>query len=572
MIAMSNHNVALQFEDGVTRFITVAQDETLSDAAYRQKINIPLDCRDGACGICRAFCESGSYDMPEETYIEDALTPEEAEQGYILACQCRPTSDAVFQIQASSDVCKTEIHSFQGTLSRVENLSDSTITFDIQLDEGQPDIHFLAGQYVNVGIPNTTETRSYSFSSKPGNRLTGFVVRNVPNGQMSEFLSKNAKAGDKMSFTGPFGSFYLRNVTRPVLMLAGGTGIAPFMSMLQILEEKASEYPIRLIFGVTNDFDLVALEKLEELQNKYSWFEYRTVVANPDSQHERKGYVTGHIENDWLNNGDVDIYLCGPVPMVEAVRGWLDHEGSAQGIGRGVALRVAAENGQVILADRSELVDEVANEIIHAGGTAITVKTDLESYAGAQTVVNAAIEHFGRVDVLINNVGGAIWMKPYDAFSEDEIIKEINRSLFPTLWCCRAVLPEMLKQKSGVIVNVSSIATRGINRIPYSAAKGGVNALTASLAFEHAKDGIRVNAIATGGTDAPPRKVPRNANALTDDEKHWMQQVVDQTKDRSLMGRYGTIDEQVNAIVFLASDESSYMTGSVIAVGGGDQG
>src|SRR5690606_17692709 len=107
-------------------------------------------------------------------------TPEEAAEGFILACQCKPTSDAVFQIQASSEVCKTEIHAFQGTLARVENLSDSTITFDIQLDEGQADIHFLAGQYVNVGIPGTTETRSYSFSSKPGNRLTGFVVRNVP--------------------------------------------------------------------------------------------------------------------------------------------------------------------------------------------------------------------------------------------------------------------------------------------------------------------------------------------------------------------------------------------------------
>lgn len=324
---MSNHNVALQFEDGVTRFISVAQDETLSDAAYRQKINIPLDCRDGACGTCRAFCESGSYDMPEENYIEDALTPEEAEQGYILACQCKPTSDAVFKIAASSDVCKTEIHQFQGTLSRVENLSDSTITFDIQLDEGQPDINFLAGQYVNVDIPGTTETRSYSFSSKPGNRLTGFVVRNVPNGKMSEFLSKNVKAGDKMTFTGPFGSFYLRDVTRPVLMLAGGTGIAPFMSMLQVLEEKHSEQPIRLVFGVTNDFDLVAIEKLNELQEKHAWFEYRTVVAHADSQHERKGYVTSHIENDWLNQGDVDIYLCGPVPMVEAVRGWLDTEG-----------------------------------------------------------------------------------------------------------------------------------------------------------------------------------------------------------------------------------------------------
>ena len=265
--------------------------------------------------------------MPEETYIEDALTPEEAAEGYVLACQCRPTSDAVFQIQASSEVCKTEIHQFHGTLERVEKLSDSTITFDIQLDEGQPDIHFLAGQYVNVGLPNTTETRSYSFSSKPGNRLTSFVVRNVPNGKMSEFLSATAQAGDKMTFAGPFGSFYLRPVTRPVLMLAGGTGIAPFMSMLQVLEEKGSEHPVRLVFGVTNDFDLVAIEKLNELQDKFSWFEYRTVVANPESAHERKGYVTGHIENDWLNNGDVDIYLCGPVPMVEAVRGWLDAEG-----------------------------------------------------------------------------------------------------------------------------------------------------------------------------------------------------------------------------------------------------
>ncbi len=324
---MSNHNVALQFEDGVTRFISVAQDETLSDAAYRQKINIPLDCRDGACGTCRAFCESGSYDMPEENYIEDALTPEEAEQGYILACQCKPTSDAVFKIAASSDVCKTQIHQFQGTLSRVENLSDSTITFDIQLDEGQPDINFLAGQYVNVGIPGTTETRSYSFSSKPGNRLTGFVVRNVPNGKMSEFLSKTVKSGDKMAFTGPFGSFYLRDVARPVLMLAGGTGIAPFMSMLQVLEEKGSTQPVRLVFGVTNDFDLVEIEKLNALQEKLPWFEYRTVVAHADSQHERKGYVTGHVENEWLNQGDVDIYLCGPVPMVEAVRGWLDTEG-----------------------------------------------------------------------------------------------------------------------------------------------------------------------------------------------------------------------------------------------------
>lgn len=88
----------------------------------------------------------------------------------------------------------------------------------------------------------------------------------------------------------------------------------------------------------------------------------------------------------------------------------------------------------------------------------------------------------------------------------------------------------------------------------------------------NAKDGIRVNAVATGGTEAPPRKIPRNSTPLTEQDQAWMQQVVEQTIDSSFLGRYGTIQEQVNAILFLASDESSYMTGSVIPVGGGDQG
>ncbi|MDM1311177.1 1,6-dihydroxycyclohexa-2,4-diene-1-carboxylate dehydrogenase [Acinetobacter indicus] len=246
--------------------------------------------------------------------------------------------------------------------------------------------------------------------------------------------------------------------------------------------------------------------------------------------------------------------------------------GAAQGIGRGVALQVAAEGAQVVMADRSEYVVEVLAEIQAAGGDAVTINADLETYAGAQSVVAKAIDTYGRVDILINNVGGAIWMKPFQEFSEEEIIKEVNRSLFPTMWCCRAVLPEMLKNQKGTIVNVSSIATCGINRIPYSASKGGVNALTKSLAFAHAKDGIRVNAVATGGTEAPPRKVPRNTAPLSEQEQAWMQEVVDQTIDRTFLGRYGTIQEQVNAILFLASDDASYVTGTVVPVGGGDQG
>ncbi|WER48667.1 1,6-dihydroxycyclohexa-2,4-diene-1-carboxylate dehydrogenase [Cupriavidus sp. WKF15] len=246
--------------------------------------------------------------------------------------------------------------------------------------------------------------------------------------------------------------------------------------------------------------------------------------------------------------------------------------GAAQGIGRGVALRAAAEGATLVLADRSELVHEVVAEIGAQYGRATAVIVDLETYAGAKAMVDAALSAHGRVDVLINNVGGTIWAKPFQHYEEDQIEAEIRRSLFPTLWSCRAVLPGMVERRHGAIVNVSSIATRSIYRVPYAAAKGGVNALTASLAFEHAGEGIRVNAVATGGTEAPPRRIPRNTAEQTPQEAAWYQGIVDQTIATSLMHRYGTIDEQVGVILFLASEEASYITGTVLPVGGGDLG
>ena len=200
--------------------------------------------------------------------------------------------------------------------------------------------------------------------------------------------------------------------------------------------------------------------------------------------------------------------------------------GAAQGIGRGVALAIAAEGGRVLAVDRAALVHEVVAEIASAGGTAAGCEADLEQFAGAQAAIDDALARFGRVDVLVNNVGGTIWTKPFDRYGEDEIEREIRRSLFPTLLCCRAVLPSMVARRRGTIVNVSSIATRSIHRVPYAAAKGGVNALTASIAMEQAANGIRVNATAPGGTEAPPRRIPRNAAAPSAEEQAWYQAIV----------------------------------------------
>lgn len=244
--------------------------------------------------------------------------------------------------------------------------------------------------------------------------------------------------------------------------------------------------------------------------------------------------------------------------------------GAAQGIGRGVALRAAAEGGQVLFVDRAEFVADVAAE----AGTdrAAGFVADLETYEGARAAMAFAAGRFGAIDVLINGVGGAIRMRPFAEFEPAQIDAEIRRSLMPTLYACHAVLPYLLERGRGTIVNVSSNATRGIRRVPYSAAKGGVNALTQALAMEYGEHNIRVVATAPGGTTAPPRRVPRNAAGDSEQEQAWMSEAVKQVTESTFFKRYGTLDEQIAPILFLASDEASYITGTVLPVAGGDNG
>jgi dihydroxycyclohexadiene carboxylate dehydrogenase len=244
--------------------------------------------------------------------------------------------------------------------------------------------------------------------------------------------------------------------------------------------------------------------------------------------------------------------------------------GAAQGIGRAAALQLAREGASVVLVDRAQKeCRAVHEEITAAGGKATVVLADLETSAGARDMVAQAVATYGGIDVSVHNVGGTIWLKPYWEYTDEEIEKEISRSLWPTLWSCRAVIPVMLRQKKGAIVNVGSVATRGINRVPYAAAKGGVHAITACLAMELAEHGIRVNCVSPGGTDVGPRSIPRNPDALSEQEKVWRGQVGAQTLRDTPLGRYGRPEEIAAAICFLASDEASYVTGEVLFAAGG---
>ncbi|ELW9526896.1 ring-hydroxylating dioxygenase ferredoxin reductase family protein [Burkholderia cenocepacia] len=320
---MSSYKIALNFEDGVTRFIDCKAGEKVLDAAFRAKINLPMDCSDGVCGTCKCRAESGRYDLGDD-YIDDALSEDEKDGGLVLTCQMVPQSDCVIAVPTSSAACKTGQSAFAATVTKVEQHNDAAVVLELDVDASAP--VFLPGQYVNIDVPGSGQHRSYSFSSAPGDAKVGFLIKKIPGGVMSTWL-ESAQPGDTLELYGPLGSFYLRDVQRPLLFLAGGTGLAPFLSMLEVLARSGSQQKVHLVYGVTRDLDLVLVDALEAVAAKLPNFSFATVVADAASSHPRKGWVTQHIPADALNDGDVDVYLCGPPPMVDAVRQYFDDAG-----------------------------------------------------------------------------------------------------------------------------------------------------------------------------------------------------------------------------------------------------
>lgn len=315
------YRIALNFEDGITRFVDCKEGEKVLDAAFRNKINLPMDCSDGVCGTCKCRAESGSYDMGED-YIDDALTEDEAESGLVLTCQMVPSSDCVLSVPVPSGACKTGQQVFAATVTRIEPHQDAAVVLELAVDQAP---QFLPGQYVNIAVPGSGAHRSYSFSSAPGDSALGFLIKKIPDGLMSSWLD-SAAPGERLELTGPMGSFYLRDGSGPLLFLAGGTGLAPFLSMLEVLARAGSRRPVRLVYGVTRDLDLVLVDQLAAYAERLADFSYATVVADAASDHPRKGWVTQHMPQDLLDAGGVDVYLCGPPPMVDAVRHHLDQQ------------------------------------------------------------------------------------------------------------------------------------------------------------------------------------------------------------------------------------------------------
>jgi dihydroxycyclohexadiene carboxylate dehydrogenase len=252
--------------------------------------------------------------------------------------------------------------------------------------------------------------------------------------------------------------------------------------------------------------------------------------------------------------------------------------GAGQGIGRATAKRLGQEGGTIVVADRVEAsATETVNELRGHGVEATKVLVDLATFAGAQALMRQAVEAYGRIDVLVNNVGGTIWIKPYHLYTEEEVKLELERSLYPTLWCCLAVLPVMMEQRAGSIVNLGSQSPRGLYRLPYAASKGGILALSKVLAMEYGRYGIRINTMAPGGTEISDRVTPRQfirPGVMAEDidtaaAEEYQREMAQDIRNQQALQRRGLPEEQAAAIAFLASDDASFITGQVINCSGG---
>ncbi|WP_053136067.1 anthranilate 1,2-dioxygenase electron transfer component AntC [Pseudomonas sp. MIACH] len=317
------YKVALNFADGKTLFCPVQPNEILLDAALKSGIKIPLDCREGVCATCQGRCESGSY---TQDYVdEEALSKQDLADRKILSCQTRVLSDASFYFDFDSTLCGSAGTSeVITTVTDVIQVSDSTAILKVELASGSAPLNYLPGQYARLQVPDTGHSRSYSFACAPGSRTLEFLVRLLPSGVMTDYMRDRCKVGDIIKMEAPLGAFYLRHIDRPVLMVAGGTGLSAFLGMLDQLAEKGGAgFPVHLFYGVRTEQDLCEIPRIEAYKSTIQGFDFTPVLSNAaDDWQGKKGFIPEHLAPFERSDTPFDLYMCGPPPMVESVKKW----------------------------------------------------------------------------------------------------------------------------------------------------------------------------------------------------------------------------------------------------------
>jgi NAD(P)H-flavin reductase/ferredoxin len=308
--------ISLTFADGDCVRVAGRRGETVLAAARRAGIALSSDCEVGDCQTCRATCLAGAIEYDEMSSI--SLSPEEVDGGELLPCVAIATTDLVVRLPYErGKLIGAKPFSFK--VEEIKRLSASVVGLTGRM-LGLAPLKFLAGQYVHLQVPGTAEWRSYSMANAPGEQRTlEFFIRLLDDGAMSSYLIKRASPGDVIHCNGPQGTFYLRGSTQPVLMVAGGTGVAPMVSMLRRMVASGEPHPVTLCFGVTEESDLFLVDELTDIARSLPEFDLRMAIARGSSRSGfHSGFVTDLIGARCL--AGTDVYLCGPPAMTDRAR------------------------------------------------------------------------------------------------------------------------------------------------------------------------------------------------------------------------------------------------------------
>ncbi len=303
--------------------IAVAPGDNLLKAALNQGLAWPHNCRVGSCGQCRARLVSGKIKpLNDFSYV---LNKEELDAGMILACQCALRGDV--EVEVALDQPATALsqpRTVAGVIARTRPLTHDILEVRIRLDEAMP--AYLAGQYAELSVPGVIDTpRSYSFASAPENEEAGHVsfhIRHVFEGEMTSWLHGGQREGERVSVTGPFGSFWLRESTAPMLCIAGGSGMAPIKALLEQVSRQGFQRKVTYVFGARTREDLYCLDQMRAIKARGNGqFNFIPVLSRePDDSDWSglRGHCTDILTTQTADLADSHAYLCGPPAMIDS--------------------------------------------------------------------------------------------------------------------------------------------------------------------------------------------------------------------------------------------------------------
>jgi len=322
--AAASH-VVCRFSDEVETSIEVLPGQTVLESAIANDLPLMHQCRSGTCGSCMAKVVSGDVEM--RSGVATSLLAREQSEGLRLLCVSDAPSDAIIQFDyPSTSSGPVKVNAFVDAL---DWLASDVAHLKLELAEGQW-LDFTPGQFVRLRVPGTNDWRSYSLvSSEQALPKLEFLIRCLPEGKMSEYLRGDAAVDQVLEIEGPFGSFYLRDdMGADHIMIAGGTGVAPMISMLDTMRHKSGRKPKTLLsFGCADES---ALFFTEELDLRTFWMRTLEVRISLDRIDGDSEYAEGNPVNA-IQAGDVNedtvAYLCGPPPMIDAAFSHLESLG-----------------------------------------------------------------------------------------------------------------------------------------------------------------------------------------------------------------------------------------------------